>query len=121
MIATKSTELVVNAVVLLFVNELDERLYQLAERCNKQWVTCVTESFEKNYNHDDKKLILSRTVDEARNRVSDVWESVRNMRRSKSNNSDIKEPVEICVGDPFNQEGTGDHYDSENESNSCRL
>lgn len=36
--STKNTELIANAVILLFVNELDERLYQLVEACNSEWI-----------------------------------------------------------------------------------
>jgi len=40
-IADKNTELIKDAVVLLFVIEVDERLFQLVERINPNWVGTI--------------------------------------------------------------------------------
>lgn len=68
-LATKNTELVVNAVILLFVNELDERLFQLAERVNIEWVKEVNESIVRKSYHDRKTLLLNRSLHKVRKRM----------------------------------------------------
>ena len=37
-IATTNTQLIVNAVILLFVTDLDEKVYELMLACKPQWV-----------------------------------------------------------------------------------
>jgi len=67
-IATKDTEIITNAVILLFVNEIDERLYQLAEACNIQFVNEVNESMERNSYYNRKELIIYRALHKTRKR-----------------------------------------------------
>lgn len=59
-IATKDTELIVNAVILLFVNEIDERIYQLAETCSPCWVREIKASFERQSYYQHKDMMVKR-------------------------------------------------------------
>lgn len=60
-IAAKNTEVIVNAVILLFVAEIDERLYQLAQGINKGWVKDIKDTADKDQHFFDD-LIISSTV-----------------------------------------------------------
>lgn len=44
-IGTKNTDIIVNAVILLFVNDLDEQLFLLAECCSASWVKGTYETY----------------------------------------------------------------------------
>lgn len=68
-IASNDTEMIYDAVILLFVNEIDERLYQLAESCNLNWVYEVNESVERDSYHDKKDLIIYRSIHRVRKRI----------------------------------------------------
>lgn len=56
-IATKNTELIVNTVILLFVVELDEKLYELAETINESLVSGIEKRMNEN-NNSTKDLLL---------------------------------------------------------------
>jgi len=107
-IATKDTDLIVNAVILLFVNELDERVFQLVEACHLEWASEVDESIQRNsYHEGDRKLNVSRAVNKVTKRLTVMSSSV--MRKSnlmsdrdidrerdddiKNSNSDMNNPV----------------------------
>lgn len=69
-IASKDTELIVNAVILLFVNELDERLFQLVEDCGISWVDEVDDSLRSIRYHEENSLIVSRTLHKVNKRFN---------------------------------------------------
>lgn len=60
-IATKNTELIVNTVILLFVVEMDERLYQLAETCNYKWVKSIEQEMDEKKESHGGDLLLQRS------------------------------------------------------------
>lgn len=68
-IATKNTEMIENAVILLFVNELDERLFQLAEVCHFTPCILVDESLEMDSNSNKRELVLYRSLHKFRKRL----------------------------------------------------
>eukprot|EP00594_Rhizosolenia_setigera_P020063 CAMPEP_0178954514 /NCGR_PEP_ID=MMETSP0789-20121207/9035_1 /TAXON_ID=3005 /ORGANISM="Rhizosolenia setigera, Strain CCMP 1694" /LENGTH=171 /DNA_ID=CAMNT_0020635929 /DNA_START=675 /DNA_END=1190 /DNA_ORIENTATION=- len=68
-IATKDTDIITNAVILLFVNEIDERLFQLAEACNYYLVDEVDKSFQLNTYHDTTELVINQGIE----RISSVF------------------------------------------------
>lgn len=71
-IATKDTELIVNAVILLFVNELDERVYQLVEALNVSWTNEVDASIQRNSYHEEQKLNIFRGLHKITKRVRNL-------------------------------------------------
>lgn len=76
-----------NAVVLLFVNELDERLYQLAHACNLQWVEDVHNSMRMSRNTEARNLILTTSINQARTYI----------RKASKMTSNSKSPTEKKV------------------------
>lgn len=58
-----------NAVILLFVNELDERLFQLAEVCHFTPCVLVDQSLEMDSNSDRSELVLYRSLHKFRKRL----------------------------------------------------
>lgn len=68
-IATKDTDIITNAVILLFVNEIDERLYQLAETCDLDWVRHVNEATRRDSYFERKHLIIYRGLHKVRKRI----------------------------------------------------
>lgn len=80
-IATKDTDLIVNAVILLFVNELDERLFQLVQTCNFSFAEEVDESLERTSFYDnDQRLNVYRAVNKVTKRLRSMGSS--RLRRS---------------------------------------
>lgn len=76
-IATKDTELIVNAVILLFVNELDERLFQLVQTCNFSFAEEVDESLERiSFYDNDQRLNVSRAVNKVTKRLRSLGSSI---------------------------------------------
>jgi len=93
-IATKNTDLIVNAVILLFVNELDERMFQLVDALNLSWAGEVEESIQRNSYHDARanRLNVTRAANKIRERVHSFQESVsgyRHRRQSGGEESDV--------------------------------
>lgn len=68
-IGTKDTDMITNAAILLFVNEIDERLYQLAEACNIKWVLEVNESLQRNSYFNKRELLIYRALHKGRKRL----------------------------------------------------
>lgn len=60
-IATKNTELIVNTVILLFVVELDEKLYELAETINESLVSGIEKRMIENNNSSKDLLLMNWT------------------------------------------------------------
>lgn len=58
-IAVKNTDLIVNAVILLFVNEIDERIHSLCCVVNEKWVRSVEESISDTVENKRGRGILS--------------------------------------------------------------
>eukprot|EP00594_Rhizosolenia_setigera_P002454 CAMPEP_0178943184 /NCGR_PEP_ID=MMETSP0789-20121207/2435_1 /TAXON_ID=3005 /ORGANISM="Rhizosolenia setigera, Strain CCMP 1694" /LENGTH=158 /DNA_ID=CAMNT_0020622729 /DNA_START=765 /DNA_END=1241 /DNA_ORIENTATION=+ len=65
-LATKNTELIVNAVILLFVIEIDEKLYQLSKICFPNLVVHIEED-PYSYNVDGDDLVLSSAIGDISN------------------------------------------------------
>lgn len=82
-IATKDTELIVNAVILLFVNELDERLFQLCQMLNLSFTYAVEESLERDSFHENQKLNVSRGVNKLKKRLREIFSSVSSSIRPR--------------------------------------
>lgn len=70
----KDTELVANAVIILFVNDLDEKVYQLSEWVFPDWVAGLSQNAEE----FSEKITINRyeTAKEVRSPadVSEDWQ-----------------------------------------------
>lgn len=71
--AITNTDIIKDAVILLFVNELDERFYEIAEGCNKYYVSDVDEALEHSTTyHDEHRLVIEKSFHKVHKRVSDL-------------------------------------------------
>jgi len=95
-IATKNTELIKDAVVLLFVIEVDERLFQLVESINSNWVGSIESTLRGSLVLNVDDLVISSSVKKSNERYKSVKRNVRKSYRSLVNSSG-KEETEIQV------------------------
>eukprot|EP00594_Rhizosolenia_setigera_P010026 CAMPEP_0178961804 /NCGR_PEP_ID=MMETSP0789-20121207/13950_1 /TAXON_ID=3005 /ORGANISM="Rhizosolenia setigera, Strain CCMP 1694" /LENGTH=321 /DNA_ID=CAMNT_0020645759 /DNA_START=817 /DNA_END=1783 /DNA_ORIENTATION=- len=62
-IATKNTDMIVNTVILLFVIELDEILYELAEIINEKWIEGIENKMRQSAAQNiDSDLLLKSLI-----------------------------------------------------------
>ena len=59
-VATTDTELIMNAVVLLFVSELDERFYEIVRAIKPKWLQDMLDGVSKTVETRDGKGIISK-------------------------------------------------------------
>ena len=59
-VATMDTELIMNAVVLLFVSELDERFYEVVRAIHPQWLENVLHGVSKTVVNSNGKGLISK-------------------------------------------------------------
>jgi len=90
-IATKDTDIITNAVILLFVNEIDEKLYQLTEAFGIEWIKEVNESLERNSYFDRRELLIYRSLHKMRKRIR----SIMSMKKSGGGIEDIKDASKV--------------------------
>lgn len=64
-IVTKNTDLIKDAVVLLFVIEIDERLFQLVESIEPEWVRKIDENMRNSRVYEGKDLVLSTWINKS--------------------------------------------------------
>jgi len=88
-IAKKDTDIITNAVILLFVNEIDERLYQLTEACDIEWIKEVNESLERNSYFDRRELLIYRSLHKMRKRIRSM------MSITKKTGEDLKDSSKV--------------------------
>lgn len=114
-IATKDTDIITNAVILLFVNEIDGRLYQLAETCNLQFISEVIESSQSNSFYDKKELLIHRAFRKTTKRLRRIlfitkYNNKYQQQRSDDEEIVISERVNIeniedsCLSHPHHEE-----------------
>lgn len=75
-IAIKDTELIVNAVILLFVNELDERMFELCKMLNLSFTDEVEVSLHRESYDEDQKLNVYRAANKIRKKVYSLHSSI---------------------------------------------
>ena len=62
-IATKNTELIENAVIVLFITDLDEMLHYVLKAINSSWVTRKEENNKEKDQDDRLDLLTSENMD----------------------------------------------------------
>eukprot|EP00594_Rhizosolenia_setigera_P014592 CAMPEP_0178954346 /NCGR_PEP_ID=MMETSP0789-20121207/8934_1 /TAXON_ID=3005 /ORGANISM="Rhizosolenia setigera, Strain CCMP 1694" /LENGTH=187 /DNA_ID=CAMNT_0020635727 /DNA_START=383 /DNA_END=946 /DNA_ORIENTATION=- len=91
-IATKDTGIITNAVVLLFVNEIDERLYQLAEACDINWVREVDESLRRDGYFNRRDLFIQRSLHKLRKSTRNAF----SMKKEKGRTiDDVEDALKV--------------------------
>jgi len=90
-IAKKDTDIITNAVILLFVNEIDERLYQLTEACDIEWIKEVNESLTRNSYFDRSELLIHRSLHTLRKTIR----STMLMKKSGGALEEMKDASEV--------------------------
>eukprot|EP00594_Rhizosolenia_setigera_P002678 CAMPEP_0178953772 /NCGR_PEP_ID=MMETSP0789-20121207/8606_1 /TAXON_ID=3005 /ORGANISM="Rhizosolenia setigera, Strain CCMP 1694" /LENGTH=195 /DNA_ID=CAMNT_0020635071 /DNA_START=67 /DNA_END=654 /DNA_ORIENTATION=- len=61
-IAVKNTDLIKDAVVLLFVIEIDERIYELVENINPDWVDHIEKDMRNSFIYEGNDLVISSVI-----------------------------------------------------------
>lgn len=102
-IATKDTDIITNAVILLFVNEIDERLYQLASACNIHFISEVDESFSRNSYHAKKELIIHRALHKLRKKLRNIL-FIKKYNKAPHNDEEENSSNENNVVESHNQQ-----------------
>jgi len=85
-IATTSTELIVNAVILLFVTDLDEKLFELAFLMNPDWVNKMVAEAHHTTNERAGKGMLSTLRHKTRTSIAT---GALRLRNTQSSNLDL--------------------------------
>eukprot|EP00594_Rhizosolenia_setigera_P007152 CAMPEP_0178953206 /NCGR_PEP_ID=MMETSP0789-20121207/8289_1 /TAXON_ID=3005 /ORGANISM="Rhizosolenia setigera, Strain CCMP 1694" /LENGTH=194 /DNA_ID=CAMNT_0020634437 /DNA_START=230 /DNA_END=814 /DNA_ORIENTATION=+ len=101
-IAVKNTDMIKDAVVLLFVVEVDERIFQLVESINPDWIEAIDNNMRGSLIYGGDDLVITswaqksaKSMESMRKKIRERGESFR-MRNSKkgSGKREVKDKEE---------------------------
>jgi len=96
-IAAKNTDMIKDAVVLLFVLEIDERIFQLAESVNPDWVHAIDRNMRNSLVYEGKNLVISSWIKGTSESFVSMSEMIRRRRNDVPSQLDSENEDVVAV------------------------
>ena len=107
-IATKNTELIENAVIVLFITDLDEMLHRVLMTINSSWVT-TKGAGDKEKSQDDRIDVLTSENTEMKDKLKEVQTKMEKLSRKIEEMQEHNLPKET-LGGAAQDEGAKDAH-----------
>jgi len=83
-IAAKNTDMIKDAVILLFVVEIDERIFELVKIMNPEWVSNIDNNMRNSYIHEGDDLIITSWANKSKEMIREKSLAFRRKINSKA-------------------------------------